>query len=225
MSENKKLKPYNDDTKVKEERCPNNPPHQTEDVILPKISQKNGKIKVFLDVIIDGTSSMETIYPFVYNHLCNEAENLKELDDTEISIKTIVVYDNKSQNMGKHGTIDKFKKDLLSVTICGGSENGYEPYLNNALAETVAEIQDEKDADIKCIVLITDSMPGSSEKPEIKFDENSCDLVCLIVNNPQSIDEFIYLNNMNARDIRSFLMSSDYKLLYTEIKKIMEKLQ
>ena len=222
MNKDKKLTPYTQKTVDLTEKNLENILHKIDDVILPDPAEKSSKSKVFLNVIIDGTYSMESIYAFVYSRLHSEAEELKKLN-REVLIKTIVMHDSTIQNMGEYGNIEKFQKDILAIEIYGGSNDGFEPYLNNALAETAVDLQDISDNDIKFILLITDSMPGADLKTETTFDENICNKVILAVNDPDSAsNEFVYMNNMTIVNIRDFLMSKENNLLYKEIK-ILEK--
>ena len=214
MPEKKKISPYPD----KKDSVNENADNISNDVVEPKNSprppQKNS---IYLEIIIDGTYSVSTIYSFVYSRLIGEANELKKID-ADIFIKTVVVYDkNDLRNLGDFGDIDKFKNDLLSVEFHGGSYDGFEPCLNDALAAAAYELENIDGAGWKGIMLITDSMPGINRKPDISINDNMCDFALLFVNDPKNDSQFIEMNGMSIRDIREFLGSSEKKVLYSEI--------
>ena len=198
-----------------------------DDVVEPTNSPEQlKKQSVYLEIIIDGTYSMSKIYSFLYDRLIGEVNELKKIN-ADIFIKTIVVYDkNNIRNMGNFGNVDKFKNDLLSIEFCGGSYDGFEPCLNDALVATANELENIENADLKGILLVTDSMPGTSQKPDYNISNSMCDFAILFVNEPDKDDQFIDLNGVSIRDIRNFLGRSKEKVLYTEIDrkiKLMEK--
>ena len=99
---------------------------------------------------------------------------------------------------------EKFKKHLLEFEFSGGSEYGYEEYLNHALNHEVKSTDMINDADIKGIILITDSMASENSMPDDDFSNINLDFVCIYVGEPQT-DNFIRLNNKSMIKIQEFL--------------------
>lgn len=213
MPEKKKISPY----PYKKDRV-NEKADSIDDVIEPKSSPKpSKKNSVYLEIIIDGTYSMSKIYPFLYIRLIGEANEMKKVN-VDIFIKTIIAYDrNDIRNMGNFGDTEKFKKDLLSIEFHGGSYDGFEPCLNDAIVTAVDDLGNIENADLKGIMLVTDSMPGTGVKPSVSMKDNMCDFALLFVNEPANDEQFIDLNGVSTRDIRDFLGSSEKKVLYSEI--------
>lgn len=174
------------------------------------------KHKVYLEIIIDGTYSMSVIYSFLYNRLIGEVNELKKIN-ADIFIKTVVAYDkNDIRNMGDFGSTAKFKKDLLSIEFHGGSYDGFEPCLNDAIGTAVYDLENIGNADLKGLMLVTDSMPGMNGKLDIDV-EDMCDFEILFVNEPKNHEQFIDLKRASMRNIRDFLGNSEKKVLYAEI--------
>lgn len=171
---------------------------------------KSQKRKVYLEIIIDGTYSMSVIYSFLYNRLIGEVNELKKIN-ADIFIKTVVAYDkNDIRNMGNFRNANQFKKDLLSIEFYGGSYDGFEPCLNDAIGTAVYDLEDIENADLKGIMLVTDSMPGMNGKLDISVDD-VCDFAILFVNEPENDEQFIDLKRASMRDIRDFLGNSEKK--------------
>lgn len=214
MPEKKKISPY----PYKKDSVNENADNTFDDVVEPKSSskppQKNG---IYLEMIIDGTYSMSMIYSFLYNRLTGEVNELKKIN-VDIFVKTVVAYDkNDIRNMGNFGSMDKFKSDLLSIEFHGGSYDGFEPCLNDAIVTAVDDLANIENADLKGIILVTDSMPGTGVKSVVSIKDTVCDFALLFVNKPANDEQFVDLNGVSTRDIRDFLGSSEKKVLYSEI--------
>ncbi len=177
-----------------------------DDVVAPyaKASDEEDKCKIHISFILDITYSMYRIYNILYRRLCEEIDKLKTLD-ADISMKFTLVSENGPLNkFDTEKDTEKFKKHLLEFEFSGGSEYGYEEYLNHALNHEVKSTDMINDADIKGIILITDSMASENSMPDDDFSNINLDFVCIYVGEPQT-DNFIRLNNKSMIKIQEFL--------------------
>ena len=177
-----------------------------DDLIIPSLAIKDEKSVIYIAFIIDSTYSMSKIYNILYRRLCEEIDELKKLE-ADVFIKiSLSGGEGYLEYTEFENDAEKLKEKLLNFEFKGGSDSGYEEYLNVSLINAINKMDKVNNASIKGV---------------IDLDSAYIDFVNIYAGEPQT-DNFISLKNKEITKIQEFLSDSNKGLIHEMIKNKMQ---
>ena len=192
-----------------------------DDLIIPSLAIKDEKSVIYIAFIIDSTYYMSKIYNILYRRLCEEIDELKKLE-ADVFIKiSLSGGEGYLEYTEFENDAEKLKEKLLNFEFKGGSDSGYEEYLNVSLINAINKMDKVNNASIKGVILLTDSAAKENSIPDFDLDSAYIDFVNIYAGEPQT-DNFISLKNKEITKIQEFLSDSNKGLIHEMIKNKMQ---
>ena len=153
--------------------------------------------------------------------MCEEIDELKKLE-ADVFIKiSLSGGEGYLEYTEFENDAEKLKEKLLNFEFKGGSDSGYEEYLNVSLINAINKMDKVNNASIKGVILLTDSAAKENSIPDFDLDSAYIDFVNIYAGEPQT-DNFISLKNKEITKIQEFLSDSNKGLIHEMIKNKMQ---
>ena len=123
----------------------------------------------WMEFNLDTTYSFSTIYPRVYDYLTHLISRLEEEPSCDFRYGLTVFQGGEIRSVDfQDGAFTKsaeeFKKELERLDFSGGSQDGCEEIMLDALAQSLEKLEGAEEQDDKCLLMFTDSIPSEDEE-------------------------------------------------------------